>query len=355
MAETGYVRPTLREIVARIAGDLNTRLEGLDAYVRRSKAHVIARAVAGVAHTVYGYGAAIAREILVTTASEAGLPKHGEIWSTPRREAQAASGPWTFEGTEASEIPAGTSFVLATGLEWQTDAAATVGEAGSVDVVCTAQEAGAAGNVAAGAAGSLTSPIAGVSSSVTAAEDIDSGLDAEDVEAWRARIIARIRNPPQGGAATDYERWALEVAGVDRVWVSGNALGPSTVVVRFTVPGEGVAAIPDAEKVAEVQAYIDALAPVTADVTVAAPVAYAVDFTIAAYPDDDDVHDAIRAELEALFRESADPNGGVIRHSHLGEAISRADGEEYHTLTTPAGDVQAPVGQLPIVGDITWS
>lgn len=355
MAETGFVRPALREVIARIAGDLNTRLSGLDAKVRRSKAQVIARAVAGVAHTVYGYASAIARETLVTTASEAGLPTHGEIWATPRRAAQAASGPWLFEGVADAEIPSGTPFVQPNALEWRTDGAATVGGDGTVEVDCTAQEAGSGGNVDEGAQGTLTSPLAGVSSSVTAAADIATGLDAEDIEAWRARIKARIQTPPQGGAASDYERWALEIPGVDRVWVTKNGLGPGTVVVRFTVAGSGEDAIPDVDKVAEVQEHINALAPVTADVTVAAPVAFVVPFTIAVEPDDADVHDAVQAELEALFLESADPNAGVIRNSNLREAISRADGEEYHTLTTPAGDVQAPIGQLPIVGTITWS
>jgi uncharacterized phage protein gp47/JayE len=355
VADTGFVRPTLRSIVSRIAQDMNVRLPGLDAHLRRSKAQVIARALGGAAHTVYGYAASIAREILVSTASAAGLVKHGEIWGVPRKQARAATCLWHFIGTPGTEVPEGTAIVQQDGLQWLTLALGTVGGGSSVDILCEAQTAGAIGNVAELTKATLVSPIAGINSAVTAAEDATDGADVEDAGAWRARILARIRNPPQGGAATDYEQWALQVEGVERVWVTPNGLGPGTVVVRFAVAGTGEDAIPDGAKVTEVQDHIEPLAPVTAEVTVVAPVAYPVAFEIAVSPDTAEVRAAVEAELEALFAEQADPEGGIIRNSVLREAISRADGEEYHTLTTPVGDVQAPVGELPILGTITWS
>jgi len=123
--------------------------------------------------------------------------------------------------------------------------------------------------------------------------------------------------------------------------------------VRF-VRDDDASIIPDAGEVAAVQAHIDALRPVTAQVTVVAPVAVPLNFTLLVVPNTAAVKTAVEAELRALLQREAEP-GGTILISHIREAISIATGETNYTLTTPAADVTHTTGQMATMGTITWA
>jgi uncharacterized phage protein gp47/JayE len=105
--------------------------------------------------------------------------------------------------------------------------------------------------------------------------------------------------------------WALTVAGVTRAWSYPLELGAGAVTVRFVRDndGAGAAIIPDSGEVAAVQAAIDALRPVTATVTVVAPVADALAFTIHVVPDTTLTRAAVTTELTNLLM--ADATRGV--------------------------------------------
>ncbi|MDP1682722.1 MAG: baseplate J/gp47 family protein, partial [Burkholderiales bacterium] len=187
---------------------------------------------------------------------------------------------------------------------------------------------------------------------VTAA-GITNGADTEIDASLRARLLKRIQQPPHGGAKYDYEAWALEVAGVTRVWVYPAELGLGTVTVRFA-RDDDASIIPDAAEVTAVQDYINARRPVTAQVTVAAPVAVPRNFTIQLTPNTQVVRDAVTAELTDLIRRESEP-GGTILLSHIREAISIAAGETNNVLSAPAADVTHTTGQMATMGAITWA
>ena len=96
------------------------------------------------------------------------------------------------------------------------------------------------------------------------------------------------------------------------------------------------------------------LRPVTAQETVAAPVADPLDFAIALTPDTAEVRAAVEAELRDLIAREAEP-GGTILISHIREAISIAAGETDHVLASPAGNVTAAAGAIVTMGAVTWS
>ncbi|PHJ53465.1 baseplate J protein, partial [Nostoc linckia z1] len=133
-----------------------------------------------------------------------------------------------------------------------------------------------------------------------------------------------------------------------------NNTGPGTVGVTFVTDDDPGGIIPDSDKVDEVQAYIDARRPVTADVTVFAPVAVALNFTIDLSPDTAVVRAAVEASLRDLIRREAQP-GGTIYLSQIREAISIAAGETDHTLTSPNANVTRTAGQITTFGTITWT
>lgn len=348
-----FERPDLPTIIDRIGADIESRLPGADARLRRSNLAVIARAEAGVAHSLYGYIEYYARQVIPDTAESEWLERWATIWGVVRKPAAAASGAVTFTGTNGVSIPTGTVLQRSDGAEFETIADGTI-SAGTVDIVTTARIAGDAGNTSAGSQLSLAAQVLGVTSAATvAAGGLVGGADVEADDALRQRLIARIQQPPHGGASFDYIAWALEVPGVTRAWVYPMEMGPGTVTVRFVRDGDA-SIFPDAGEVAAVQAHIEALRPVTAELFVVAPVALAVNITVAITPDNPQVRNAVTAELADLFSREAVP-GGTILISHIREAISLATGENDNVVTVPAGNVVAGAGEMPVLGVITWA
>lgn len=348
-----FARPTLTQLIERAQSDVETRLPGTQPRLRNSVLGVLARAHPGAVHGLYGHLDWIARQALPDTADAEFLERWASIWDVTRKAASFAAGPVTLTGTTGAVVPAGTRLTAADGQEVETDAEVTLA-AGTATAQVTALAAGQAGNLAAGTALTLVSPVAGVNAQATvAAGGLVAGADAETDDALRTRLLARIQAQPHGGAEADYIAWALEVAGVTRAWVYPNELGLGTVTVRF-VRDDDASIIPDAAEVAAVQAHLDALRPVTAGLTVVAPIAVPLDLTIHLTPNTSTVQAAVLAELADLLRREAEP-GGTILISHIREAISLAAGETNHVLTAPVADVTHTTGQIATLGAITWA
>ncbi len=93
-----------------------------------------------------------------------------------------------------------------------------------------AEEAGVAGNLAAGAVLTLLSPLPGTGSTGAVTESgITGGADIESIAELLDRLLYVRRNPPVGGALHDYVIWAREVPGVSRAWAWDAWHGPGTV------------------------------------------------------------------------------------------------------------------------------
>jgi uncharacterized phage protein gp47/JayE len=346
-------RPTLKDLVDRVVTDIESRLPGSDARLRRSNLAVLARVIAAAAHGLYGFLVNIARQVIIDTADGDYLERWAAIWGIARTVAVAAAGEVSVTGTTGAVVPAGTELQRSDGARFISTADATL-VAGAATLPVQASEPGAAGNTAAGSQLLLTTAIAGVTSATMVLGDgLIGGADTESDDALRARLLFRIRRPPQGGAASDYEAWAKEVPGVTRVWVFPLYLGAGTVGVFF-VRDNDPDLIPDAGEVTAVADYIEPRRPVTAAVTVLAPTPLPVDFTLQVIPDTAAVRAAVEAELEDLFRREASP-GGTVLISRIREAISIAAGESDHVLTAPVANVAAGPGEMAVLGAITWA
>lgn len=348
----GFDRPTLTELIARTASDIESRLAGTDARLRRQVLTVLARMLAGTAHGLHGHLAWLADQVLPDKAETDWLDRHGSIWGIARKSASYAAGNIVFTGISGLVVPAGTMIQRADGAEYATDADGTL-VSGAAAVAVTAIEAGSAGNTEGGSAMTIVTPVTGINSAAVAASGgLTGGVDMEDDGDYRERIVARIQNPPHGGAAGDYEMWALEVSGVTRVWVVPLYLGEGTVGVFFVCDGLDPV-IPDAGMIAAVQAAINIVRPITAHVYVLAPIAVPVDFEITLNPLTEAVKSTVTAELADLILRAGEP-GGTIYLSQINEAISIAAGEVDHTLVAPAVDIEMGAGELAVMGTITW-
>lgn len=348
-----FARPTLTEVIERVLADLSSRVVGVDgAVLRRSVLGVLGRGLAGASHELHGHLEWIARQVIPDTADAEYLERWANIWGVRRKAAEFAEGQVTFTGANGSIIPEGTLVQRQDGARFETLADATIA-AGAASVAVRAQEAGAAGNTIAGATVTLLQPVSGVQANASvAAGGLTNGSDTEDDDALRDRMRDRIQKPPQGGAANDYVRWALEVPGVTRAWLYPMEMGPGTVTVRF-VRDDDASIIPDAAEVDAVYDYIELVRPVTAELFVVAPIAAPLDMTIQINPNTAAVQAAIRAELEDLVRREAEP-GGTILISHLREAVSTASGEFDSIIVSPSANVAHATGEIAVLGTITF-
>jgi uncharacterized phage protein gp47/JayE len=347
-----FQRPGLQEIVARVEGVTASRL-GLGQLLRRSILRAWARLVAGATHLFHGHLDWIARQAMVDTAELEHLNRHASIYQINRKAAEFASGTVALVGNDGAEIPEGTLLQRADGMRYLTTADAEI-SAGGATVEVQAELAGAAANEDAEVTLSLVSPISGVNSTGTIlAGGLAGGADEETDEALRARVLARIREKPQGGAAHDYEAWTLEVAGVTRVWVLPGWMGAGSVGVTFVKDADPSTIFPAEQDLQDVRDHLEPLRPVTADVVVFAPTAKLLQPTIALAPNSIAARDAVEAAIVALLQREAEP-GGTLHLSRLSEAISLAAGESSHVLVAPVADVVSQPHELLVLDSITW-
>ena len=229
-----------------------------------------------------------AKQYLPDTAERQFLDRWGNIFlvnadgSRGRKLATFAAGTALLTATAPTVLPAGSMFLAGT-VAYQTTAAVTLG-VGVNTVPLRALDAGALGNLAAGSALSMAVAVVGVSGSAgIAVGSMTGGADEESDDELRARVLARIRQPPMGGAAYDYVAWALQVAGVTRAWCSPLEMGMGTVTVRFMCDDLRASngGLPTAADVAAVASYLDLMRPVAVkDRFVASPIPQPVNFAL---------------------------------------------------------------------------
>ncbi|MDO8933772.1 MAG: baseplate J/gp47 family protein, partial [Rhodocyclaceae bacterium] len=121
-----FTRPDLATLIARAEADIETRLPGADARLRRSNLNVLARVHAAAAHGLYGYLDWAARQVIPDTADAEELARWATVWGVQRRLAAPAIGSVTLTGVNGSVIAAGTSLMRSDGAEYTVDAEATI-------------------------------------------------------------------------------------------------------------------------------------------------------------------------------------------------------------------------------------
>jgi len=359
-----FDRPDLQTLISRTVADINSRFDGTYNALRRRVTTVFARVLAGLAHGLYGFVDWASRQILPDTQDETMLLRYGAMLGVVRKQEAYAAGNLTAAGVDGSVITVGTLWQRADGAEFTTLAEATIA-AGSATVSVRAVLAGTDANTAAAAAVSLVSPVSGVTAAaVVAAGGITGGLDAEDIEDYRQRVLARTATYFTGSNAAIYTQWAKEVAGITRAWTYEATPAAGSVTVLCVCDDQESSIIPDAAKITEVEEYLEEHTDpvsgqlvgraVNVTLVVAGPAVEAIDFTILPAPNTAAVRAAITAELTDLLRREAVP-GGTILLSHIREAISLAAGETDYVLTAPAADVTNVGGTIAIMGTITWA
>ena len=340
-------------LINRIRTDLLSRLGQVD-QLRRDDAEVYGRVMAEGLNGLYGYLDWQATQYLPDLAEQEGVERWASMLGEWYTDATAATGSIPVVGAIGSSIPLTARWQSRAGLLYKPVASVVLTSSPQmVEVQC--EDTGVAGNLEEGETLTLISPVPGVQSQAVVPEaGLQGGDDQEKVEGLRAKVLLRLREPPQGGSTADYLRWALAAhPSVTRAWVYPAEQGPNTVVIRV-VCDDLPDPIPTPQVVAAVQAYIDQRRPVTAYALALAPIPSAVPYTIELEPDTPEVRARVASALADLHRREAAP-GGTLYRSRISEAISLAEGEGHHVLSVPAGDVVMAAGHFPVMGAITWA
>jgi uncharacterized phage protein gp47/JayE len=86
----------------------------------------------------------------------------------------------------------------------------------SVPIICA--ENGTAGNLDRGDVLSFVAPLGTVQKIATVSGVANYAIDDEIETIYRARVVSRFRNPPLGGALSDYRKWGSDVNGVYNIY-----------------------------------------------------------------------------------------------------------------------------------------
>ena len=190
-----------------------------------------------------------------------------------RKAATKASGQVTITGSNGTVIAVGSLFATGAGVQFETLAEVTIGEAGSIAADIRAVEAGARGNVPTGAITEIPVSIAGVTA-VTNANPTTGGTDQETDAALLERLLEKVRTPATSGNVAHYLQWAKSVSGVGDAKVFPIWDGNGTVKVVI-IDGNKQPTGP--EIVTNVAEYIEEVRPIGATVTVESATSLNVD------------------------------------------------------------------------------
>lgn len=359
-----FNRPTLQELDDRIRNDItgHVRMTGTNraaALLRRSVVAIKSRVYSGACNLLYAFLVWLATQRFVHSMEAEFLEAEGLTYKLPRKGADTARGKATIPGVDGTQIAAGQELRHDTGVAYRVTTTAAIA-AGVAVLSLEAVDEGTAGNLAKGEILRLAQPIKGITGdAVVDADGIVGGVEVEDLELYRERILERKRKPPHGGNKDDYEMWAKEVKGVTRAWCLPLWNGLGTVGVMFLRDAQDDAddkydPFPNKEQCKEVWEYIEKVRPVTAsEIHVFAPEKRSIDITVKLSPDNEDVRAAVMIELEDfLYRDGAP--GEPLRVSRISEAISTAVGEHHHYLEMPFNDILVRKNEIPVLGEVVF-
>lgn len=220
-----------------------------------SDAAIRADGEASVVEGLYHHQTYIQKQLFVETADEPFLYIHAEALGVPRLGGSKASGQVTASSNVALTIEAGSKLTDGKGHFWlvmmTTELSANIPKI--IDVI--AEQVGSAWNFS----GSLlwVSPSAGLSG-IAEEVSINGGVDGEELEAWRSRMLERKRSGYFRDRSSDFETALKNFSYVKDTYIYKKRRGLGSVDIAFTVKGNPPM-LPTTTQIAEVQATLDAI------------------------------------------------------------------------------------------------
>lgn len=283
-----------------------------------------------------------------------------------RREGTKASCSMDLFGTAGTVVPAGTTFLTATGLRFATVSAVTIGGDGRAVCQLEALEVGAAYNIQAGSITGMWVNISGLSSYYNT--QAAGGTDRESGQQLYERIDEARKFPRTSGNGWDFRGWALEVAGIGEAKVVELENGPGTVELTLA---DSTYAPASPEMVEGVLANVMAKKPIGATPTVKAAASLEI-AVLAAVTIQGTSLDEVNREFEAGLTEylkalietkygriyygpDEDLPYTLVYNRVLALLLTIPGVENFSALTVNGGtgDISIPADSIPVLGEVT--
>lgn len=350
-----YNVPTLRQIIASGELDLESSLGTVLPKFGIEQALNIA--VSAGIRDAYDHQTWIVRQIIPTTESDdQTIIELAQFEGVIRKQATYAVGPATLTGNVPA--PVGTVLQHKDGRQYAVTSSASP-SSGTVAAQVQATAVGAAGNLPPGEVLTLVTPVPGLQSSGVSG-DISGGADIEPIAELLERLLFRKRNPPMGGAVTDYVAWMREVPSVTRAWAYDVWQGGGTVGIGW-VFDDRIDILPTPTDTLAMMEYLFRHPDPATGVLVGrpggiepvpiGPLLKTTNLTITPTPDSAEIRAAIEQNLNGYER-TLQP-GGTLLLSKIRTAIGSATGVRDYVLDLNA-DVPAAATELNVIGVVTW-
>lgn len=330
-------------------------------YTAKSSGAIVTQSINGVVR----YAAVSAQAVVVTT-----IPH--QMCSGMNVTISGATVP-ALNGTFAIQVSSETSFYYnagaVTNINAGADAPVSISATWGV-VVVQADTPGATSNISSGGTLTVTSSIAGAATTAIAtAGGVSGGADAEQAEAYRARVLKALGTDFGAFTGDEIEIVARNVPGVTRVFVrkatrdGTNGVFEGQVHVAFLCD-DFQNPIPTAQKVADVKAAIvsNCMTANTAieDVVVISPTPRVVNFTFTSIvPDTIGVREAVRNQLRQLFDEAVtygEPVTELDYECAIKGAVdlTRRTALRSFVLASPSGPINTGPTEMPMLGSVNF-
>lgn len=312
-------------------------------------------ALAAQIYALYVQADWVRRQAFPQTAEGEYLDRFAHMRSLERKEGEAAVGVVRFAANGVSQqertIPAGTVCMTAGLIRFETQETGVL-PAGEqyVDVPVRALTVGAAGNVGAGTITGMAVAPVGIASCINP-QPCTGGCDEESDASLRERVMATFRRLPNGANAAYYHQEALSFDDVAAAIVHPRARGVGTVDVIVSAK-DGV---PDQELLDALGEHFAQRREIAVDVQVLAPETVTVDLAVQIAVRDGAEFEAVKESVEQKLREQFGGHllGQAVLKAWLGNLVYDCDGVENYTISSPAADIAAAEGMLPVLGTLT--
>ena len=350
-----FERETLQSLLDRTYSNYMSLFKPLDKTPRYNLLKVLAYTEGGDVHQLLGDLDFLSRQIFPDTATGEYLRAH---WSdrVPPLYASAATGKVIQTGVPNAAVPKGFIYTSAAGKRYFTGRSYTVCANGTVEVWVQAEESGAGSNLDGGAELTAASSLsAGLDSTVLVAPDgIAGGVNGETDEEYLSRVMVALRNTTRYGKAGDFATWAADSSSeVTKAFEVPNFGVFGSLLVQV-IHGNQVDGVEQVHNVAQVQNYIEQLAPPVI-FTVRTPELVEVTPSVSLADGEDTVSNRNLAvnRLKVYLNAKAEP-GCTITQATLQTVITDGVTITKATLALPGGEVKTTVLQYPVLGNVTW-
>ena len=301
------------------------------------------------------------------------LDYHADGRGLVRRESVNATGYVTVTAKAGLVIPLGYGFSTEADdegntIDFVTTEEVTVDSLGNAKIPIEAAEGGSASNVGVNTivlhAGDETGELLDEIISVTNEEAVTGGLDEEDDDTLRERIVEydRSHDISYVGNVADYKLWALSVPGVGAVTVIP-AKDDSGTIKIILMDQNGVPAskqIQDAvyDYIMRPDSESDRLAPPNAVLEITAPETVVVNISAVVYlreAEIGDVQNDLKAALQSYLL-NVSSNDSAVRISAINSIIGSVSGiYDYDSvqINGVSKNVYLESGQMPVLGTVT--